>query len=90
MDYYNCDKSSMVRSLIHRSILRRHLMEERLMELEEKCHEMHDQDQLLKPSPTTDGDTCCQSQAVKWRLPAKVVDKKCFCTACVQGESHFD
>lgn len=87
MDYYNCDNTPLIRSVIHRSILRRHLLEEKLMELEEKCHEMVEPISSPEVSTTKkmvmDGDTCCHSQVVRWRPSNKGSDKKCFCTACV-------
>ncbi|CAG2104275.1 unnamed protein product [Medioppia subpectinata] len=90
MDYYNCENSPLIRSVIHRSILRRHLLEEKLMELEEKCHEMAQPMAAITTANTSsakrvvlDGDTCCHSQVVRWRPSSKASDKKCFCTACV-------
>jgi hypothetical protein len=89
MDYYNCDNSPLIRSIIHRSILRRHLLEEKLMELEEKCHEMMEPENntITVTTPfnrrAIEGDSCCHSQTVRWRPSGKATDKKCFCTACV-------
>lgn len=88
MDYYNCDNAPFIRSVIHRSILRRHLMEEKLMELEEKCHELTSSSQNIvetafNNAKVVEGDTCCHSQNVRWRPSSKGADKKCFCTACV-------
>ncbi|RWS14982.1 disulfide isomerase-like protein [Dinothrombium tinctorium] len=90
LDYFNCEKSPTIRSIIHRSILRRHLMEEKLMELEEKCHE------ITNPTSSNsaaiewaaanivEGDTCCHSQIVFWRPHGKPADKKCYCTSCIR------
>jgi len=90
MDYYNCENSPLIRSIIHRSILRRHLLEERLMELEEKCHEMTEPEKssidvmsTMSKRAIMEGDTCCHSQTVRWRPSSKATDKKCFCTSCV-------
>lgn len=88
MDYHNCDNSPLIRSVIHRSILRRHLLEEKLMELDEKCHEMMENNSLNLISTTNrrgvmESDSCCHSQTVRWRVSGKGSDKKCFCTACV-------
>ncbi|RWS29465.1 disulfide isomerase-like protein [Leptotrombidium deliense] len=88
-DYFNCDKSPTIRSIIHRSILRRHLMEEKLMDLEEKCHELSNP-QTYNPAALAwntaaqiEGDTCCHSQIVHWRPHGKPADKKCYCTSCI-------
>ena len=90
MDYYNCDKSPITKSIIHRSILRRHLIEEKLVDLEEKCHEMQSSNQSLisaavawNTAAVMEGDTCCHSDVIHWRVAGKSVSKKCFCTACV-------
>ncbi|XP_054168129.1 thioredoxin domain-containing protein 11-like [Oppia nitens] len=87
MDYYNCDNSPLIRSIIHRSILRRHLLEEKLMELEEKCHELVQPISTIESTSTkkqvTNADTCCHSQVVRWRPSSKASDKKCFCTSCI-------
>ena len=81
MDYYNCDKSSMVRSLIHRSILRRLLMEQRLLQLEEKCHEIQDPKSVLRE---INSDSCCFTD--KFPLTTELRKKQCLCTLCVQAD----
>lgn len=81
MDYYNCDKSSLVRSLIHRSILRRLLMEQQLLQLEEKCHEIQDPKAVLRE---INSDSCCFTD--KFPLTTKLRKKQCLCTMCIQAE----
>ena len=90
MDYYNCDNSPQVKSLIHRIILRRRLKEEKLFELEEKCHEIaqskanvEEYKKLNLPQDFSNDDLCCHSQLVNWRPPGRSFDKNCYCTACV-------
>lgn len=84
MDYFNCENSPVIKSLIHRSILRRLAMEEVLMELDEKCHELRDDQESIKIPVASSSESCCFSQPVKWRPPVRSGQKKCFCTACVQ------
>ena len=84
MDYFNCDNSASIKSLIHRSILRRVGMEETLMELDEKCHELHSVDAAANLPSARSSESCCFSQTVKWKPSLRSGQKKCFCTACVQ------
>lgn len=94
LDYFNCDKSPIIRSLIHRNILRRRLQEDRLSELEEKCHELLDEEEEKKEwkgwannnNNNNNEDTCCHSQMVGWRSfgsARRGMSKKCLCTSCV-------
>lgn len=84
MDYFNCENSAHIKSLIHRSILRRVAMEEMLMELDEKCHELQDvRDRTVLPFAGS-SESCCFSQPIKWKPSVGSGHKKCFCTACVQ------
>ena len=84
MDYFNCENSPYVRSLIHRSIVRRVAMEEMLMELDEKCHELNDLRGTTKLPSAGSSESCCYSQPIKWKPLQRTGHKKCFCTACVQ------
>lgn len=89
MDYFNCDNSPQIKSLIHRIILRRRLKEEKLFELEEKCHEIQsstnveEYKKLNLPQDFTREDICCHHQLLNFRPQGRSVDKKCYCTACV-------
>lgn len=90
MDYFNCDNSPQIKSLIHRIILRRRLKEEKLFELEEKCHEIaqananvEEYKRLNLPQDFSRDDICCHSQLLNYRPQGRFVDKKCYCTACV-------
>lgn len=89
MDYYNCDNSPVIKSLIMRSILSRRAVEETLVEMEEKCHEMEnpiqDKSEAILSSDYIQ-DSCCHSQIIRWYLSGKAMEKKCYCTACV----HID
>ncbi|KAJ6216467.1 hypothetical protein RDWZM_007624 [Blomia tropicalis] len=81
LDYYNCDNSPIIRSLTHRNILRRRLMEDKLSELEERCHELLDDDEGSVSNGGSGGqveeqrsrrfndneDTCCHTETVNWR-----------------------
>jgi thiol-disulfide isomerase/thioredoxin len=97
MDYLNCDDSPHIKSLIHRSILRRRSKEERLIDLEEKCHELSQsnpneselKDRFL-PKDFADDDRCCYSQLVDWKLsPSTIEAPRCYCTACVNINSKL-
>lgn len=105
LDYFNCDNSPIIRSLIHRNILRRRLLEERLSELEERCHELLDQKERIDTDNrrkfNDNIDTCCHTQTVKWRSFGGArhgMNKKCLCTSCVHISlpkcparcNHFD
>lgn len=81
MDYYNCDKSSVVRSLIHRSILRRLLMQQQLLQLEEKCHEIQEPKSVLRE---INSDSCCFTD--KFPLTTSRRKKQCLCTLCIQAD----
>lgn len=86
MDYYNCDNSPIIKSLIMRSILSRRAIEETLVEMEEKCHEMENP-MIDKSGSQLSSDysqnSCCHSQIIKWHLSGNSIHKKCYCTACV-------
>ena len=90
MDYYNCDNSPIVQSLIHRSILKRKAREEKLIELEERCHEIFETNSSEKnefPWNLADNkqkDTCCHSKIVIWKPYHRTYVKKCYCTACLE------
>lgn len=80
------------------------MLEDKFSELEERCHEILDDEEINKNEFRKfrdNEDTCCHSQTVKWRSFGGVrrgITKKCLCTSCVHISlpkcpshcNHFD
>lgn len=82
------------------------MLEDKVSELEERCHELLDEEEAIFEEDRSkrysdNEDTCCHTQAVKWRSfggARRGMTKKCLCTSCVHISlpkcparcSHFD